>query len=185
MTVTPAAPAAAHPFSRPERDEAADYYWRYIDRVPSNDVLAVLEAQRAEMRELFGRIDEQMSAHRYGPDKWSIKQVLAHVIDCERLFVFRAFWFARGFDSPLPSFDQHTASREDGAEARSWATLVQEFDEVRAATLSFFRHLPPEAWTRRGIASDNPFSVRALAFLGAGHVTHHAIILRERYLAGA
>ena len=95
--------------------------------------------------------------------------------------MFRAFWFARGFDSPLPSFDQNTAMSAADADARSWRSHIDEFRAVRAATLAFFRNLPEEAWTRRGIASDNPFTVRALAYLAAGHVTHHCRILRERY----
>jgi DinB superfamily len=109
--------------------------------------------------------------------------VVAHLNDCERLFVFRAFWFARGFTSPLPSFDQNVAMTAAGAQQRSWAGHIDEFRAVRAATLELFRNLPAEAWGRRGIASDNPFSVRALAYITAGHVVHHAAILNERYLS--
>jgi hypothetical protein len=98
------------------------------------------------------------------------------------LFVFRAMWFARGFDSPLPSFDQNVAIRSAGAEARTFRSHVDEFRAIREATLAFFAHLPPDAWMRRGIASDNPFTVRALAYITAGHVTHHMRILREKYL---
>jgi hypothetical protein len=104
------------------------------------------------------------------------------VNDCERLFVSRAFWFARGFDSPLPSFDQNTAISTAGADDRPWGSHVDEFRAVRAATVPFFQNLPTDAWARRGIASGNPFTVRALAFLTAGHVVHHSRILRERYL---
>jgi uncharacterized damage-inducible protein DinB len=182
MTVLNASPSDRPATSRPQRGEAVDYYWRYIDRVSSEDVLSELATQRDEMRAFFRTISEDASHHRYAPDKWSIKQVVAHLIDCERLFVFRAFWFARCLDLPLPSFDQDVASRHDAAEERSWNSLAQEFDEVRAATLSFFRQLPAEAWLRRGVASGNEFSVRAFAFIAAGHVTHHAILLRERYL---
>ena len=102
--------------------------------------------------------------------------------DTERLFVFRALWFARGFDSPLPSFDQDVAVSTAGADARPWRSHVEEFRVVRAATLAFFDNLPADAWTRRGIASGNPFTVRALAYISAGHVTHHTKILQERYL---
>jgi hypothetical protein len=131
---------------------------------------------------LFENITEERSLHRYDAGKWSMREVLSHINDCERLFVFRAFWFARGFDSPLPSFDQNEAIRRAGADGRPWSSHVDEFRAVRAATLSFFRTLPAEAWSRRGIASDNPFSVRALAYIAAGHVFHHVRILRERYL---
>jgi hypothetical protein len=96
--------------------------------------------------------------------------------------VFRALWFARGFDSPLPSFEQEVASAADGAEARTWESLVAEFDASRTASIAFFAGLPPEAWDRRGIASGYPFSVRALAWLTAGHVTHHTAIIRAKYL---
>ena len=101
--------------------------------------------------------------------------------DAERVFLFRALWFALGFDSPLPSFDEKTCAGAAGADERPWASHVEEFRAVRLATLAFFRGLPAEAWIRRGIASGNPFSVRALAYILAGHVVHHTAVLRERY----
>ena len=94
---------------RPAPDEAADYYFKYIDLVPTDDICAFLDGQRGETVRLLRGIPESQAGHRYGPDKWSVSEVLAHLNDCERLFAFRAFWFARGFDSPLPSFDQHIA----------------------------------------------------------------------------
>jgi DinB family protein len=109
--------------------------------------------------------------------------VVAHLNDCERLFGFRAFWFARGFDTALPSFDQNVAMTGAGADQRSWNSHIDEFRAVRAATLAFFQNLPGDAWDRHGIASDNPFSVRALAYMAAGHVVHHVAILKERYLS--
>ena len=105
-----------------------------------------------------------------------------HLSDTERLFVFRAFWFGRGFDSPLPSFEQDIAKEGARADERPWSNHIEEFRAVREATIHFFRNLPDDAWERRGIASGNPFSVRALAYLAAGHVIHHVSILRERYL---
>jgi len=105
-----------------------------------------------------------------------------HLTDTERLFVFRAFWFPRGFDTPLPSFDQNVAVAAAGADHRAWESLVEEFRAVRAATLTFFQSLPVDAWARRGVASGNPFTVRALAYLAAGHVIHHTNILWARYL---
>src|SRR5919197_1210647 len=93
----------------PDRTEAAEYYFTYIDKVPPGDIREILEAQRGEMLELFGSISEERSMRRYAPDKWTIRQVLAHINDCERLFSFRAMWFARGFNSELPSFDQNVA----------------------------------------------------------------------------
>jgi hypothetical protein len=167
---------------RPARDEAADYYFKYIDLVPDGDVCDILETQQRHALTLFRSIPEERASHKYAENKWSISEVLAHLNDCERLFAFRAFWFARGFDSPLPSFDQEVAARHAAAEARSLSSHVDEFESLRAATVNLFRHLPADAWLRRGIASDNPFTVRALAYIGVGHVTHHTQILEERYL---
>jgi uncharacterized damage-inducible protein DinB len=166
----------------PDRTEAAEYYFTYIDQVPEGDICGLLDAQGNEVLDLLLGISEQQSLHRYAPGKWSIREVVNHVSDAERLFVFRAFWFARGFESPLPSFDQTIAVSAARADDRAWRDLVEEFRAVRAATVAFFRSLPAEAWTRRGIASDNPFTVRALAYLAAGHVIHHTRILRERYV---
>ncbi|HEV8609266.1 MAG TPA: DinB family protein [Thermoanaerobaculia bacterium] len=166
----------------PERTEAPPYYFKYIDRISSGDVLEVLARQLDEARELFSGISEEKSLHRYAPEKWTIRQVLNHVNDTERLFLFRALWFARGFDSPLPSFDQEVATAMARADEIPWSRNVEEFDGIRRTTLDFFGHLPADAWMRKGIASDNPFTVRALAFITAGHVAHHMAILRERYL---
>jgi hypothetical protein len=167
---------------RPDRTEATAYYFSYIDQVPDGDICSTLETQGGETAEVLGGVSEERSRYRYAPDKWSLREVLGHLNDTERLFVSRAFWFARGFDSPLPSFDQHVAVAAAGADARPWSSHIDEFIAVRAATLSFFRNLPAEAWTRRGTASGNPFTVRALAYLAAGHVTHHMAIVRQRYL---
>lgn len=166
----------------PDRTEAAEYYFTYINQVPAGDICDLLEAQMPETLTLLGGISDERSRHRYAPDKWTIREVVSHINDTERLFVWRAFWFARGFADPLPSFDQNVAIANAGADARAWTSHLSEFETIRAATLSFFRGLPSEAWTRRGIASGNPFSVRAMAYITAGHVAHHVRILRERYL---
>ena len=166
----------------PERSEAAPYYFRYIDRIASEDIVGVLETQLAETSVLLAGISEEKSLHRYAPGKWSIRQVLNHLNDTERVFVSRAFWFARGFDTPLPSYDQEVSSATAGADGVSWASHVEEFRAVRLATLTFFRNLPAEAWIRGGIASGNPFTVRALAYIAAGHLSHHTAVLRDRYL---
>jgi hypothetical protein len=166
---------------RPASTEAAPYYFLYIDRVPDGDVVASLESQHRAAAELFASIPEQKSLYRYEPGKWSIREVANHVTDTERLFVGRAFWFARGFESPLPSFEQDIAAAASRADEVPWARHVEEFDAVRRSTVAFFRNLPADAWTRRGIASDNPFTVRALAWITAGHAEHHFAILREKY----
>ena len=168
--------------TRPDRGEAAEYYFKYIDRVGDGHILDTLERQGHEAAAELERISEERSQHRYAAGKWSIREVLGHVNDTERLFVFRAFWFARGFDTPLPSFEQDVAAAASGADSRPWASLVDEFRSVRGATVSLFRTLPPDAWTRRGVASGNPVTVKALAFITAGHVAHHVAVLRERYL---
>lgn len=166
----------------PDRTEAAEYYFTYIDKVSGGDIRLTLESQAGETLALLGGISADASLARYAPDKWSIRQVVSHINDAERLFVFRAFWFARGFDSPLPSFDQTVAISTAAADERSWQSHLEEFRAVRQATVTFFQNLPAEAWGRGGLASGNPFTVRALAYIVAGHVTHHAAILRERYL---
>jgi hypothetical protein len=166
---------------RPEQAEAATYYFTYIDQVPGDDVVGVLEAQLEETT-FFRGISEVASLYRYAPGKWSIREVLSHINDTERVFLSRAFWFARGFDTPLPSFDQDVAIGSAHADNVPWASHVDEFRTIRQASLSFFRNLPAEAWGKAGIASGNPFTVRALAFILAGHAAHHVAILRERYL---
>ena len=168
---------------RPERTEAAEYYFRYIDQVPSGDICQILRKQLADTFVLLGGVSDIRSLTRYAPGKWTIRQVVAHMSDTERLFTFRAFWFGRGFDTPLPSFDETTAMSAVSPDERVLDSHLAEFRAVREATLTFFDHLPPDAWLRRGVASDNPFTVRALAYLAAGHVQHHLKILRERYLA--
>jgi hypothetical protein len=168
--------------TRPDRSEAADYFFTYIDQVGEGHICDILDAQTPSALALFRQIDEEGSRYCYAPGKWTIRDVLGHVNDAERLFVHRAFWFARGFDHPLPSFDQDVAVTFAGANDRSWRSHVDEFAAVRAASSVLFRSLPADAWTRRGIASDKPVTVRALAYITAGHVAHHIRILHERYL---
>jgi hypothetical protein len=166
----------------PDRTEAAEYYFTYIDKVGSGDICEILRAQKPETLELLRGINEEQSLYRYAPEKWSIREVLSHLNDSERVFSFRALWFARGFDSPLPSFDQDVGVSGAAADERSWKSHVEEFAAVRDSTLAFFENLSTDAWTRRGIASGNPFTVRALAYIVAGHVTHHSGVLRAKYL---
>ena len=166
---------------RPLSTEAATYYFTYIDRVPGDDPLRVIEAQLDECLALFAGISEEKSAYRYAPEKWSVRQLLSHVTDTERAFAFRALWFARGFPTPLPGYDQDIGAAGAAADSVAWRAHVEEFQRVRLSTISLFRNLPPAAWMRAGIASDHPFTVRALAYILAGHVSHHMAVLRERY----
>jgi hypothetical protein len=167
---------------RPDRTEAAEYYFTYIDQVPDGDVRATLRSQTTDALALLRGISEDASLKRYAPDKWTIREVVSHINDTERAFAFRALWFARGFEDPLPSYDQNIAIATADANERPLSSHIDEFTAVRSATQTLFDNLPEHAWTRRGIASGNPFSVRAMAFITAGHVTHHVRILRERYL---
>ena len=166
----------------PQENEAALYYFTYINQVKGEDPVAEIEDQLRDSLKFFSGISEQKSLHRYAPEKWSIRQTLSHVSDAERVFAYRAMWFARGFDSPLPSFDQNVAVASAGADSIPWAKHVEEFRTVRLASISLFRNMPADAWMRKGVASGNPFTVRALAYMVAGHLTHHIAILRERYL---
>jgi hypothetical protein len=168
--------------SIPDRTEAADYYFTYIDQVAGGDICAILAAQANETISFLRGISVERSLFRYAPDKWSIRQTVGHLNDAERMFAFRALWFARGFDTPLPSFDQNVAVSTAESDERAWQSHIDEFQSIRAATLTFFENLPDDAWMRRGVASGNPFTVRALAYIIAGHVTHHTKLLRERYL---
>jgi hypothetical protein len=166
----------------PTRAEAAPYYFKYIDRISEEDVVTVLQSQLVDTVAFLRGISEEKSLYRYAPEKWSIRQVLNHVNDCERVFLSRAFWFARGFSSALPSFDQNICAGAVRPDEISWTQHLEEFQAVRAASSCFFRSLSGEAWSRSGVASDNTFTVRALAYIVAGHVDHHVAILRDRYL---
>ena len=166
---------------RPQAGEAAPYYFTYINRIDGDDPVSVLERQLDQPLGLLSGISEEKSLHRYAPGKWSVRQVLNHVTDTERAFAFRALWFARGFETPLPSYDQNVAAAAAAADRIPWAAHLEEFRHVRLSTIALFKNLPSEAWMRTGIASDNRFSVRALAYIIAGHLAHHAAILRERY----
>ena len=166
-----------------DRTEAADYYFMYIDQVPpGQDIRRVIDAQLGEVLGVLGGISEEKSLYRYAPGKWSIRESVGHLNDTERLFVFRAMWFARGLGEPLPSFDQDVALAGARFDERTLRDLVEEFKAVRAATQRFFAGIPDDVWAKRGIASGKAFTVRALAHIVAGHTTHHLKLLRERYL---
>lgn len=170
---------------RPQPNEAVPYYSHYINLVPEGDIVDTLERQLEETSSFLSEISEEKSLDRYAPDKWSLRELLNHINDTERMFVFRALWFARGFTSPLPGFEEEIAVKGAAANQLSWASQVKEFRSIRSSTVAFFRGLPKEAWDRSGIASDNLFTVRALAYIAAGHVQHHVEVIRNRYLATA
>jgi hypothetical protein len=168
--------------SVPTKDEAAAYYFTYINRIAEDDIVGVMERQLGEATSLFSTISEDKSLHRYAPEKWSIRQSLNHVSDTERAFAFRALWFGRGFSEPLASFDQNVGVGGARADGFAWARHVEEFGDVRRASLALFRNMPAEGWKRSGVASGSVVTVNALAYIVAGHCEHHLAILRERYL---
>src|SRR5271154_871936 len=163
--------------SRPERTEAAAYYFTYIDRIQEDDIVGVMESQLDDVGKVLASISEEKSLHRYAPEKWSVRQVLSHINDTERAFAFRALWFGRDFHDPLPGFDQNISVNAARADEYSWANHMVEFRDIRRATVALFRKLPGDAWGRSGVASGNGVSVRALAYIISGHVAHRVAIL--------
>ena len=166
--------------TRPEPTEHVPYYARYIALVPESDAIPALESQLADALALLRSIPESKGDHRYGPDKWTIKEVVGHVIDAERVFAYRAMRFARNDRTELPGFDEnhYVPAAESGR--RALADLATEWELVRRSNVLMFRGLPSDAWLRQGLANQSPVSVRALAFIIAGHGRHHMGILRER-----
>ena len=167
----------------PAENEYSAFTWRYLQRVTQfSDPIGALEAQGAEFIALLAQFPAEKRLSCYAPGKWSVQQLLGHVTDAERVFVNRALYAARKDPGPLPGFEEDDWAAASGVEACPWETVVREFEQVRAATISFFRNLPPDAWTRTIVANSTTISVRALAYLCLGHLSHHMAILRERYL---
>lgn len=169
--------------ARPGTDEYAPYYGTYIGKVPDGDLRAMLASQLAETLALIRSIPESRGGHRYAPDKWSIKGVLGHLADSERIFSYRALRIGRGDTTPLPGFEQDDYVPMGNFDARTLRDLADELAAVRQATLHLFAHLDQAAFERRGSASGKPVSVRALAYIIAGHELHHVGILKTRYLS--
>lgn len=166
----------------PAPAEYAPYYERYVSLVPEGDVVDTLDRQVADTLALLRGLSGEQGDHRYAPDKWTVKEVVGHMIDTERVFAFRALCFARGDAGPLPGFDQDVFAAHSDLSAVSLADLADELEHVRRSTVLLFRRLAPEAWARRGTASDAEVTVRALAHILAGHELYHVNILRSRYL---
>ena len=165
----------------PETGEFAEYYGKYVAKVPGTDVVGILESERLQMARLLAGRGEGDGNFRYAAGKWTIKEVLGHVIDAERIFTYRALRIGRGDETPLSSFEQDDYVKNGGFAARTLADLVEEFDSVRGASISLFRSFDEEAWGRRGVASQESVTVRALGFITAGHQIHHRMILEESY----
>lgn len=167
---------------KPESSEYAEYYSRYISLVPEGDVVETLEAQTKKFVAYLRSIPEAKGDQRYAPDKWSVKEMLGHMIDGERIFAYRALRFARADQTPLPGFEQDDYVRSAGHSHSRLGDLIEEFELVRKANVLMFKQLDEDAWQRRGTASENAISVRALAHVLVGHVEHHWKVLREKYL---
>lgn len=174
-----ASPGAAR---RPEETEYAPYYGRYISQVPEGDIREILERQRAGALAFLGGIPEARADARYAPDKWSIKEVVGHVSDCERVFAYRILCIGRGDQTPLPGFEQDDYARRGNFGRRTLRDLAAEFDTVRRASLSLLGGLDEESWARRGVANQKEVTVRALAYILAGHEAHHLQVIRAKYL---
>ncbi|HMV48768.1 MAG TPA: DinB family protein [Blastocatellia bacterium] len=168
--------------TKPATNEYAPYYDKYVSVVPEGDIVGTLEQQLAATQSLLRDLPEERGTDRYAPDKWSIKELFGHIIDTERIMSYRALRIARGDATPLPGFEQDGYITHGNFNARSLSDLAAELETVRRATLFLFKNLSDEAWLRRGVASENEITVRALAYIIAGHELHHLEILRSRYL---
>lgn len=168
---------------RPKEDEYAPYFHRYIARVPDGNLIEIFNEQAAETRAILGSLSDTDARFRYGPDKWSIKEVVGHVTDTERIMSYRALCFARGEKEVLPAFDENAYVKESRFDERALHAQLAELALVRAATIAFFDGLSQDELMRRGRTPSGAYSVRALAYIIAGHERHHQQILSERYLS--
>jgi hypothetical protein len=169
---------------RPTPSEYAPFYAGYIAAISAlgdGDILETLERQIEEIRQLASATPAERETFRYGEGKWSVREVVGHMIDGERVFSYRALRFSRGDQTPLPGFEENQYVAASTFDRRPISSLVDELVLLRQANLALLRGFAPEDWTRTGIASGKPVSVRALAFIMAGHVRHHMNILRDRY----
>lgn len=181
-TTTDAGAAGGFTGARPVEGEYPPYFEGYVSLVPAGDVLATLEGQIKETLALLERFDEERASRGYAEGKWSVKELVGHLLDSERVFAYRVLCIARGDTAPLPGMDQDVYVGHANFNARRLDDLAGELSRVRATTLDLLRNLDGEAWLRRGTANDNVVSVRALVHVIAGHERHHANVLRERYL---
>ncbi len=170
--------------NRPQASEYAPYYEKYVAMVPDGEIVETLEAQLSETKLLLARLSEKEAEFRYAERKWSVKEVLGHMSDQERVFAYRLLRIARGDRTPLAGFDQDDYVKTGNFAARPLAELLEEFTVVRRATIALVRSLDEAAWLRRGVANQKEISVRAQVFLIAGHERHHRVVLQERYFQG-
>jgi hypothetical protein len=172
---------AAFTIARPEPGEFAPYYERYISRVAGTDIRGTLDAQRRQTLLLLSGRDDRDGEYRYAPGKWSAKEALGHVCDTERVFAYRALRIARGDQTPLAGFEQDDYVKNSPFAKAPMEEIIEDYIAVRRASITLFRNLDEAAWVRRGVANKNEVSVRALAYIIAGHELHHRRILEEKY----
>ena len=168
--------------TRPDASEHIPYYSKYISLVPNGNIVTILEEQRQSTPELLRLITEAQSLNRYAPDKWSIKEVIGHLSDNERIFTYRALRLARNDRTALPGYESDDYIEYGEFDKRTWQELITEFQTVRAATVSLYQSLDEVAWTRTGVANNDPISVRAIAYVIAGHELHHLKLIKDFYL---
>jgi hypothetical protein len=166
---------------RPEPSEYAAYYAKYIAALPDGDIVELLEAQQSQLASFPRRVPADRETFRYGEGKWSVREVFGHLTDAERVFGYRLLCISRGQTTSLPGFDENQFVAESHSNDRPLRALVDELVMVRESNLIVIRALTDEAWTRMGNANNAPVSVRGLAHIMAGHITHHFGILRDRY----
>lgn len=167
---------------RPEPSEHSPYFGAYINLVPDGDLIEAIEQQTEDTLELLDSLTEEQGDLRYAEGKWSIRQVVGHLADTERVFAFRALWVARGATAELPGFDENAWAGMGEHDDRALADVVEEFAAVREATLAFARSVTPEMAVRQSVINGVSTSVRAMLHMVAGHERHHLAILRARYL---
>jgi uncharacterized damage-inducible protein DinB len=170
--------------ARPASSEYVPYFARYVDLVPEGDILDLLRRQVDETAALVGKLSDRDADHRYADGKWSLKEVMGHLVDAERIFLYRAVCFARGEPHDLPGWDENEYVARAKFGARRLADLVAELRTARADAVSFFSGLDAEELMRKGSANKREYTVRAIAYVAAGHERHHGNIIRERYLPG-
>jgi uncharacterized damage-inducible protein DinB len=168
--------------AKPASNEYAEYYGRYIGLVPSGNIVDTLGQQMTDTLNLLAGVSEQQALHRYSPEKWSIKEVVGHIIDCERIFAYRALRLARNDNTPLSGFEQDDYVINGGFDQRQLSDLAHEYKHVREASIDLFKGLSQEAWDRRGKANEVEVSVRAIAWIIGGHELHHKGVIRSKYL---
>lgn len=173
---------SAHRSIRPNTDEFAPYYAAYIAQVPDGDIIEALSGGAGIAAGLLSDLPEDVVSKAYAPGKWTIKEVVLHCADAERIFAYRALRFARGDATELPGWNEQAYAPMSGASVRPLESILDEFESVREATVTLFSGLPPEAWMRRGSANGAGVSVRAIVWITAGHLLHHLGVIRDRYL---